>query len=102
MLADHCLQLFGGYRYMAEYPIARIFTDSRIQKIYGGTNEIMKEIIARGLERVSPAPRLPNLATIPPETPTLKVLRRTGRLFVPTGAGRSKQEGRHHDQCTER
>ncbi|MFI6046123.1 acyl-CoA dehydrogenase family protein [Nocardia sp. NPDC051321] len=49
VLADRCLQLFGGYGYMAEYPIARIFTDSRIQKIYGGTNEIMKEIIARGL-----------------------------------------------------
>lgn len=49
ILADRCLQLFGGYGYMAEYPIARIFTDSRIQKIYGGTNEIMKEIIARGL-----------------------------------------------------
>jgi|UPI0004ADD10A hypothetical protein len=43
------LQLFGGYGYMAEYPIARMFTDSRIQKIYGGTNEIMKMIIGRTL-----------------------------------------------------
>jgi long-chain-acyl-CoA dehydrogenase len=48
-VADECLQLFGGYGYMAEYPISRLFTDSRIQKIYGGTNEIMKEIISRFL-----------------------------------------------------
>jgi alkylation response protein AidB-like acyl-CoA dehydrogenase len=41
--------LFGGYGYMAEYPIARAFTDARVQKIYGGTNEIMKTIIARDL-----------------------------------------------------
>ena len=46
---DRCLQLFGGYGYMEEYPIARIYADSRIQKIYGGTNEIMKEVIARSL-----------------------------------------------------
>jgi long-chain-acyl-CoA dehydrogenase len=46
---DRCLQLFGGYGYMAEYPIARAFTDARVQKIYGGTNEIMKTIIARDL-----------------------------------------------------
>jgi long-chain-acyl-CoA dehydrogenase len=46
---DRCLQLFGGYGYMAEYPIARAFTDARVQKIYGGTNEIMKSIIARDL-----------------------------------------------------
>lgn len=49
IVADRCLQLFGGYGYMEEYPIARIFIDSRIQKIYGGTNEIMKEVIARSL-----------------------------------------------------
>ena len=49
VVADRCLQLFGGYGYMEEYPIARIYADSRIQKIYGGTNEIMKEVIARGL-----------------------------------------------------
>jgi acyl-CoA dehydrogenase len=48
-VADECLQLFGGYGYMAEYPISKMFTDSRIQKIYGGTNEIMKEIISRFL-----------------------------------------------------
>ncbi|GAA1481908.1 acyl-CoA dehydrogenase family protein [Gordonia sinesedis] len=49
IVADRCLQLFGGYGYMDEYPISRIFTDSRIQKIYGGTNEIMKDVIARSL-----------------------------------------------------
>ncbi|WP_040748018.1 acyl-CoA dehydrogenase family protein [Nocardia transvalensis] len=48
-VADDCLQLFGGYGYMAEYPISRAFTDARIQKIYGGTNEIMKVIIGRSL-----------------------------------------------------
>ncbi|HJQ41838.1 MAG TPA: acyl-CoA dehydrogenase family protein [Jatrophihabitantaceae bacterium] len=48
-VADDCLQLFGGYGYMTEYPIATMFTDSRVQKIYGGTNEIMKEIISRFL-----------------------------------------------------
>ncbi|MEV0246324.1 acyl-CoA dehydrogenase family protein [Nocardia sp. NPDC050712] len=48
-VVDECLQLFGGYGYMEEYPISRMYTDSRIQKIYGGTNEIMKLIIGRGL-----------------------------------------------------
>jgi acyl-CoA dehydrogenase len=48
-VVDECLQLFGGYGYMAEYPIATMWTDARVQKIYGGTNEIMKEIIARSL-----------------------------------------------------
>jgi acyl-CoA dehydrogenase len=47
--ADECLQLHGGYGYMQEYPISRIFVDARIQKIYGGTNEIMKMLIARSL-----------------------------------------------------
>ncbi|SDR61011.1 acyl-CoA dehydrogenase [Rhizobiales bacterium GAS113] len=46
---DACLQLHGGYGYMQEYPIARMFVDARIQKIYGGTNEIMKLLIARSL-----------------------------------------------------
>ena len=46
---DQLLQLFGGYGYMQEYPISRFFVDARVQKIYGGTNEIMKEIVARGL-----------------------------------------------------
>ncbi len=44
---DRCLQLHGGYGYMEEYPIARAWRDARVQKIYGGTNEIMKEIIGR-------------------------------------------------------
>lgn len=48
-LIDRCLQLHGGYGYMREYPVARAFLDSRIQTIYGGTTEIMKEIIGRGL-----------------------------------------------------
>ncbi|WP_419999580.1 acyl-CoA dehydrogenase family protein [Streptomyces boninensis] len=48
-VADRCLQLHGGYGYMTEFPVARAFTDSRIQTIYGGTTEIMKEIIGRSL-----------------------------------------------------
>ena len=44
---DECLQLFGGYGYMTEYPIARMYADARVQKIYGGTNEIMKELASR-------------------------------------------------------
>ena len=46
---DECLQLFGGYGYMMEYPVAEMWTDARVQRIYGGTNEIMKEIIGRAL-----------------------------------------------------
>jgi acyl-CoA dehydrogenase len=46
---DDCLQLFGGYGYMNEYLIGRMYVDARIQRIYGGTNEIMKEVIARAL-----------------------------------------------------
>jgi alkylation response protein AidB-like acyl-CoA dehydrogenase len=49
-VADRCLQLHGGYGYMMEYPIAKGFVDSRVTSIYGGTNEIMKEIIGRSLE----------------------------------------------------
>ena len=48
-VTDECLQLFGGYGYMHEYPIARAWSDARIERIYGGTSEIMKEIIARDL-----------------------------------------------------
>lgn len=44
---DDCLQLFGGYGYTAEYPISRYYTDARIQRIYGGTSEIMRELVAR-------------------------------------------------------
>ncbi|SEK77213.1 long-chain-acyl-CoA dehydrogenase [Roseovarius azorensis] len=46
---DECLQLHGGYGYMAEYDIAEMWADARVQRIYGGTNEIMKELIARAL-----------------------------------------------------
>ncbi|MEV6596619.1 acyl-CoA dehydrogenase family protein [Actinoplanes sp. NPDC051346] len=48
-VADRCLQLHGGYGYMTEYPVAKAFTDSRVQTIYGGTTEIMKELIGRSL-----------------------------------------------------
>ena len=46
---DECLQLFGGYGYMMEYPIAELFVDARVQRIYGGTNEIMKELASRSM-----------------------------------------------------
>jgi len=46
---DECLQLHGGYGYMWEFPIARAYVDARVQRIYGGTNEIMKEVISRSL-----------------------------------------------------
>jgi acyl-CoA dehydrogenase len=46
---DRCLQIFGGYGYMNEFPIARLYTEARVQRIYGGTSEIMKEVIARSL-----------------------------------------------------
>ena len=48
-IVDACLQVFGGYGYILEYPIARMYAAARVQKIYGGTNEIMKELIARSL-----------------------------------------------------
>ena len=46
-IVDQCLQLFGGYGYMLEYPIAKAYLDSRVQTIFGGTTEIMKELIGR-------------------------------------------------------
>lgn len=48
-VVDECLQLHGGYGYMNEYPIARMYADARVSRIYGGTTEIMKELIARSL-----------------------------------------------------
>ena len=48
-VVDRCLQLHGGYGYMLEYPIARYYNDARITRIYGGTTEIMKEIVGRSL-----------------------------------------------------
>ena len=48
-VANQCLQLHGGWGYMWEYPIARAFANSRAQSIYGGSNEIMKELIARNI-----------------------------------------------------
>ncbi|MGP2441243.1 acyl-CoA dehydrogenase family protein [Streptomyces sp. JW3] len=56
-VVDRCLQLHGGYGYMTEYPVARAFLDSRIQTIYGGTTEIMKEIIGRAVLDPQPARR---------------------------------------------
>ena len=49
VVVDRCLQLFGGYGFTTEYPIAQMYADARAQKIYGGTNEIMKEIIGRSM-----------------------------------------------------
>ena len=46
---DECLQFFGGYGYMLEYPIARAYQDVRVTTIYAGANEVMKEVVARGL-----------------------------------------------------
>ncbi|MFK7976983.1 MAG: acyl-CoA dehydrogenase family protein [Halioglobus sp.] len=46
---DQCLQLFGGYGYTTEYPISRFYVDARIQRIYGGTSEIMRELVARSI-----------------------------------------------------
>jgi alkylation response protein AidB-like acyl-CoA dehydrogenase len=46
---DECVQLHGGYGYMLEYPIARLWADHRVTRIYGGTNEIMKEIVGRSM-----------------------------------------------------
>ena len=48
-VVDQCLQLFGGYGYMIEYPIARAYADARVTTIYGGTTEVMKTIIAKSL-----------------------------------------------------
>lgn len=49
IVVDRCLQLFGGYGYTTEYPIGRMYTDARVQRIYAGSNEVMKELIARAL-----------------------------------------------------
>ena len=48
-VVDQCVQLHGGYGYMTEYPIAKAYVDARVGRIYGGTNEIMKELISRSL-----------------------------------------------------
>ncbi|HWS76184.1 MAG TPA: acyl-CoA dehydrogenase family protein, partial [Quisquiliibacterium sp.] len=51
---DECVQLHGGYGFMWEYPIARAYCDARVQRIYGGTNEIMKEVITRSMGLAAP------------------------------------------------
>ena len=48
-MVDRCLQMFGGYGYMMEYPIARAYADARVTRIYGGATEIMKDLIGRNL-----------------------------------------------------
>jgi acyl-CoA dehydrogenase len=50
-IVDECLQLHGGYGFMNEYPIARLYADVRVGRIYGGANEVMKELIARAMEK---------------------------------------------------
>jgi len=62
-IADRCLQLHGGYGYMWEYPIARAYADARVQRIYGGANEIMK---VRGVVHPSPPPPPPGGEQTPP------------------------------------
>lgn len=49
LIADRCVQIFGGYGYITDYPITRLYADARIERIYGGTTEVMKDIISRGL-----------------------------------------------------
>lgn len=48
-VVDRCLQLFGGYGYVTDYPIARLYADARVTRIYGGTSEVMKSIISKSL-----------------------------------------------------
>ena len=48
-VADTCLQLYGGYGFMREYGVSRAYVDARVQRIYGGTSEIMKELISRSV-----------------------------------------------------
>ena len=48
-IVDDCVQMHGGYGYMLEYPIARLYLDTRVQRIHGGTSEIMQEVIARSI-----------------------------------------------------
>jgi long-chain-acyl-CoA dehydrogenase len=54
---DRCLQLHGGYGYMLEYPVARAYIDARVQTLYGGTTEIMKEIIGRDIAASAQQPK---------------------------------------------
>ena len=65
------MQLFGGYGYMTEYPIARAYADARVTSIYGGTNEVMKTIIARPRNRIACPEALPLNQLAAPITPTV-------------------------------
>ena len=53
-VVDECVQLHGGYGYMNDYPIARLYADTRVGRIYGGSSEVMKELIARAMENPRP------------------------------------------------
>ena len=55
-VVDRCLQLFGGYGYVTEYPIARLYADARVTRIYGGTSEVMKSIISKSLQALTTGP----------------------------------------------
>jgi alkylation response protein AidB-like acyl-CoA dehydrogenase len=52
-VVDQCVQMHGGYGYMLEYPITRAYADARVRRIYGGSNEIMRELVARSLQPAS-------------------------------------------------
>jgi alkylation response protein AidB-like acyl-CoA dehydrogenase len=91
-VVDRCLQLFGGYGYMTEYPIARAYADARITRIYGGTNEVMREIVARTLRprrrreltHPGPSPRRDR----PPDRPAARAA-----LAAPIRAARPRSPG---------
>src|ERR1051325_2338615 len=78
-IVDECVQLHGGYGYMTEYPIARMWADSRVQRIYAGTNEIMKEMIACALSRRGDRERGTDAGTRCRRGPDAHRRRRTGR-----------------------
>ena len=89
---DRCVQMFGGYGYMWEYPVARAFANARGQRIYGGTSDIMKEIIARDIT----ATCLTALLSAPPVGPTIvrcDACHRTGKTALVTSL---QSSGDHH------
>src|SRR5262249_15784227 len=76
-IVDRCLQLFGGYGYMDEYPISRMYRDARVQRIYAGTNEIMKRVTARILSPLRGEPPWPTLSSMITCAPRAGAARRT-------------------------
>ena len=95
-VVDAGVQLHGGYGYLREYPVAKAFLDARVQRIYGGTNEIMKEIISRDIQRRT-ARRLDRLNPARPSQRT-----RTGptRLRVTSARRRAATRVRRRPDCT--